>query len=66
MAALRQKVVDMELWNRDNFVRRPDFQNVVDSFTRAIEGMRADMNAGYLRLDGKLDRVIQGIKEDKE
>lgn len=64
MAALRQKVVDMELWNRDNFVRRPDFQNVVDSFTRAIEGMRADMNAGYLRLDSKLDRVIQGIKEE--
>ena len=28
MAALRQKVVDMELWNRDNFVRRPDFRKM--------------------------------------
>lgn len=60
MAALRQKAVDMELWNRDNFVRRVDFQNAVDSFTRSIDNLRADMNGQYTRINDKLDQVIQG------
>lgn len=63
LAALRQKATDMELWGRDNYVRRNDFQNVIDSFTRSVESLRGDMNAGYLRLDSKLDRVLR--EDDK-
>ena len=66
MAALRQKAADMEIWGRDNYVRRSDFQNVVDSFTRSIEALRADINTKYQRLNDKLDRVIRGIKEEKD
>ena len=66
LAALRTKASDMEIWGRDNYVRRSDFQNVVDSFTRSIEALRADINANYQRLNDKLDRVIRGIKEEKD
>lgn len=67
LAALRQKATDMELWNRDHFVRRTDFQNAVDSFTRSIADLRADIKNDrteikeeYARLNDKLDKVIQG------
>lgn len=60
LAALRQKATDMELWSRDNFVRRADFQNAVDGFTRSIDNLRADMNGQYTRINDKLDQVIQG------
>ena len=60
LAALRQKAVDMEIWNRDNFVRRADFQNAVDGFTRSIDNLRADKNGQYSRINDKLDQVIQG------
>ena len=60
LSALRQKATDMELWNRDNFVRRNEFQNAVDGFTRSIDSLRADIKGEYARLNDKLDRVIQG------
>lgn len=67
LAALRQKATDMELWNRDNFVRRSDFQNAVDGFTRSIDNLRADIKNDrveikeeYARLSDKLDEVIKG------
>src|SRR6476646_10436541 len=62
MAAIRQKTTDGELWSRDNFVRRTDFQNAFNSFERSIEALRTEMNAGYLRLDGKLDRLLKEQK----
>jgi hypothetical protein len=60
LAALRQKATDMELWSRDNFVRKTEFQNAFDSFTRSIDNLRSDMNAQYSRLGDKLDQIIQG------
>jgi hypothetical protein len=60
LAALRQKAVDMEIWNRDNFVRKAEFQNAVDSFTRSIDSLRSDMNSQYARLSDKIDQLIQG------
>jgi hypothetical protein len=60
LAALRQKAVDMEIWNRDNFVRKTEFQNAVDSFTRSIDSLRSDMNGQYARLSDKIDQLIQG------
>lgn len=65
LAALRQKNTDDQFWNRDNFVRRADFQNTIDSFARSIDAMRVAMDAGYLRLDGKLDRIQRNFKDDE-
>jgi hypothetical protein len=60
LTALRQKAVDMEIWNRDNFVRKTEFQNSVDSFTRSIDSLRTEMNGQYARLNDKMDQIIQG------
>jgi len=69
LAALRQKATDMELWNRDNFVRRAEFQNAVDSFTRSIDSLRADIKddraeikGEYVRLNEKLDQLVRPAK----
>lgn len=64
LAALRQKATDMELWSRDNFVRRSDFQNVVDGFTKSIESLRIDINANYQRLDDKLNQLLTNKNRD--
>lgn len=63
VAALRQKVVDMELWGRDNFVRRQEFQTAIDGFARSIESLRVEINAGYQRLTDKMDRIIRSDLE---
>lgn len=63
VAALRQKAVDMELWGRDNFVRRQEFQTAIDGFARSIESLRVEINAGYQRLTDKMDRIIRSDLE---
>jgi hypothetical protein len=60
LTALRQKAVDMEIWNRDNFVRKTEFQNALDAFTRSIDSLRTEMNGQYARLNDKMDQIIQG------
>jgi hypothetical protein len=60
LTALRQKAVDMEIWNRDNFVRKTEFQNAIDSFTRSVDSLRTEMNGQYARLNDKMDQIIQG------
>jgi hypothetical protein len=42
IAALRQKIVEVELWGRDNFVRRGEFQNVVDALPISAEATRLE------------------------
>jgi hypothetical protein len=67
LAALRQKANDMELWNRDHFVRRSDFQNAVDGFVRAIDSLRVEikndrteLKEELARLNDMLVQLIQG------
>lgn len=43
LTALRTKVNSMELDTERHFVRREDFQNAVDSFTRSIDNLRNDL-----------------------
>ena len=66
-AALRTKIGEVEtrigsieLESERSFVRKQEFQNVVDSFTRSIDSLRNDMNGQYGRINDKLDQVIQG------
>lgn len=44
-ADLDKKISSMELETERNFVRRSDFQNALDSFTRSIDNLRADNKA---------------------
>jgi hypothetical protein len=70
LMAIRQKITDVEIWNRDNFVRRADFAAVVESINRSIEtlsakmhadmqGLRAELIEGQRRVEGKIDRLPQ-------
>jgi hypothetical protein len=57
LSAVREKIRDGELWNRDNFVRRSDFQTVVESITRSMEALGARVDAGFTKLDSKIDKL---------
>jgi hypothetical protein len=67
-AAIRNKINEVEIWNRDNFVRRHDFSAVIDGINRSIENLRAEMGAsigamrtemtaGIKDIGSKLDRI---------
>lgn len=65
MKAIREKTNEIELWTRDNLVRRSDFQNAIDVFTRSVDGLRHDVSSNYRELNSKLDRIAQGMREDR-
>lgn len=66
MAALREKNNQDQFWNRDNFVRRVDFDNTIQSLIRSIDALRTAMDAGYLRIDAKLDRIQRNFKDAED
>ncbi len=47
LSAMREKIRDTEIWNRDNFVRRPDFDRAIDTLT-------ARMDAGFTEIKAML------------
>jgi hypothetical protein len=55
--ALREKIRDVELWNRDNFVRRPDFTTAIDSFNHSIQMLSAKFDADLTKLEVKIDKL---------
>ena len=57
VSAIRQKVGETELWNRDNFVRRDDFATVMEAFNRALDSLRIEIKADISKLDGKIDKL---------
>ena len=56
VAAIRQKMTDMELWNRDTFVTKSTFDVV-------MQQLRSDAERLADRIDGRFDRLE--AKEDK-
>jgi hypothetical protein len=50
LTAHTDKVRENELWNRDNFVRRTEFD-------RAIDGIAVRMDAGFAKIEGKIDKL---------
>jgi hypothetical protein len=59
-AGVEKRVDNLTLETERNFVRRADFQNAIDSFTRSISDLRSEIRQEYGRLNDKLDQVIQG------
>jgi hypothetical protein len=57
LSAIRQKMTDMELWNRDEFVRRSEHDKIIDSINRAMEAMGSKIEAG---LNGIRAEMISG------
>lgn len=55
-AAIRQKVHDVETWNRDNFVRKESFELVVSRIEKSIEKLGD-------RFEEKLDKLVERIQQ---
>lgn len=54
-AALRQKITETELWNRDNFVNKKTFDTVIGEIKRAWEQFEARLDVRLDRFEDKLD-----------
>jgi hypothetical protein len=52
--AVREKTNEIELWTRDNLVRREDFKTAFEGLTRAVE-----------KIDDKITRIGQNMREDR-
>lgn len=59
--AIRQKISDVELWNRDTFVRRDEFKTSLDQVNRNIESLRTNLDEKIDRLDSKLDTKLDKL-----
>lgn len=54
-AALRQKVTEVELYMRDNFVRRDGFYKVRDELSQDIKHLGEQLHARLERMEAKID-----------
>ena len=59
LAALREKVTQTELWNRDTFVQKQDFQLALENVMRNLSEFRKDSKAELALINEKLDRNFQ-------
>ena len=53
--AIRQKMNDMELWNRDNFVSKSTFSTVMEQWRTWFVRFEDKMDKRLDRIDAKLD-----------
>ena len=59
IGAVRTKITEVEIWSRDNFVRRDSFQSIIDRFTSEQQAWRDAMDERFSRFEAKLDRPIE-------
>lgn len=57
VAAIRQKITDVELFVRDTFVRRESFFQVIKGVEAQVASMVTELKVQLQRLEDKLDRV---------
>jgi hypothetical protein len=55
VAAIRQKVTEVELWNRDNLVSKSTFQQVISDFRIALQRFEDKLDTRLGRIESKLD-----------
>lgn len=55
--ASEKKFAGIELWNRDNFVRRDDFGAIISGISRSIDGLRAELGAAKASIEEKIEKV---------
>lgn len=55
VAAIRQKVADVELYTANNYVRRDGFYKVQEQMTTDIRALGDKIEARFVRLETKLD-----------
>ena len=56
IADVEKKVHDVELWGRDNYVQKSEFEKATDRLADAIKSMGADIKADIRELNAKIDK----------
>lgn len=56
LTAIRQKITEIELWNRDHFIDRNTFQLEIANLRRSIERLEEKLEKRLDRIDAKLDK----------
>jgi len=56
-SALRQKIQDMELYVRDNFVRKDTFSPLMSKLENDIRGVGDRIEARMIRMEAKIDEA---------
>lgn len=62
-AAIRAKINEVELFMRDEFVRKRSFEAVLNEVRGDIKGMGDKLEARLLRMEGKIDRAASNERE---
>jgi hypothetical protein len=57
LAAIRAKVNEVELWARDEFVRRDDFYRILDGINKSITALGDKIDARTDRLESKIEQL---------
>ena len=61
VSAIRAKINEMELWNRDNFVNKATFNTVFAQVRADTERLEDKIDARFDRLEAKLDREQKAV-----
>lgn len=59
-SALRAKIQEVELWSRDNFVRRDSFYKLTDELKADIKAVGADVKQMGADIQARIDRMDGG------
>jgi predicted nucleotidyltransferase len=63
VTAIRAKVSETELWNRDNFVNKDTFDTVIGDMRRSWERFEDKLNGRFDMIETKLDRNKDEIRQ---
>lgn len=59
LIALRQKINEVELFNRDNFVRKETFNELLRALSSDVRGVRDTVESRLMRMEMKIDNLPQ-------
>lgn len=57
MPAIREKINQVELWARDEFIRREDFYRTVDTINKNIGELGIELKNRFDKIDKKIDDI---------
>lgn len=57
LPAMREKINQVELWARDEFIRRQDFYRTVDAITDSITNLGKELKERFDVMEGKIDEI---------
>lgn len=57
LMAVRQKITETEMWNRDNFVRQAHFTEIMSGINRSMDALSAKMDRGFERVGNQIEKL---------